>query len=244
MWPHFVRIFLRALQGMPFVVSSNWANWSLALAIFLLYEVLAIAFRGWSDMKERWKQNVGIGLLATLGGYLLLFAYSAVISTYNDHRDSTGRWQQVVNEKNKLKDGWEKKDQYIRQLETRSCPACRDKSQDRSEPLRIQVRYYTMENEAHLADGRAGKAFLILGVTNKQISPVNVNLICGHDIAALNMGTLGVDGMYLAHSLNIVDKHTLAITIGSPAWTPEQPLGVSVFTEAKDMSCRFEMNKS
>lgn len=124
MWPHFLHLFWRTIYGMPLVVSSNWASWALGLAIFVLYEVLAVKFRGWHDVVSRWKQNVGIGLLATFGGYVLLFAYSAIITTYDEHHDSIGRWQAVVNEKNSLKIGLQQRDDYIRKLEGKSCPVC------------------------------------------------------------------------------------------------------------------------
>jgi hypothetical protein len=124
MWPHFEHLVWRIIHGMPVLVSSNWANWGLGLAIFVLYEVFAIKFRGWQDVVSRWKQNVGLGLLATAGGYVLLFAYSAIITTYDEHHDSTGRWQAVVKEKDNLKVLLQQKDEYIKKLESKPCPAC------------------------------------------------------------------------------------------------------------------------
>jgi hypothetical protein len=124
MWPHFVHLVWRTIHGMPLVVSSNWASWALGLVVFVLYEFLAIIFRGWQDVVSRWKQNVGIGLLATAGGYVLLFAYSAVITTYDEHHDSTGRWKAVVNEKDSLKTQLKQRDDYVARLEAKSCPIC------------------------------------------------------------------------------------------------------------------------
>jgi len=124
MWPHFVHLFWRSIHGMPLLVSSNWASWSLGLAIFTFYECLAICFRGWQDVITRWKQNVGLGLLATAAGYLLLLATSIVITTYDEHHDSTGRWQAVVKEKNDLKALLQKRDEYVKTLEAQSCQAC------------------------------------------------------------------------------------------------------------------------
>jgi hypothetical protein len=143
MWPHFLHLFVRTIHGMPVLVSSNWASWGLGLAVFFLYELFALAFRGWRDMVDRWKQNVGIGILATIGGYVLLFAYSAVITTYDEHHDGTGRWQAVVNEKNKLKDELTEKDKYVKRLEAKSCPARLARNSIR--PQRPQVPVATSE---------------------------------------------------------------------------------------------------
>jgi hypothetical protein len=64
-------------------------------------------------MSKRWQENVGIGLLATSIGYALLFGLSSVVTVYDDHKDVMGRWSAVVNEKNKLKEILEKREQHI-----------------------------------------------------------------------------------------------------------------------------------
>jgi hypothetical protein len=120
MWLHFTHLFWRIMHGMPLLVSSNWASWGLLVAVFFLSEGLAIAFRGWQDMTTRWKQNVGIGLLAAACGYLILFSWSAIVTTYDEHHDSTGRWKVVVEEKNNLKTGLGERDNYIKELEVKS----------------------------------------------------------------------------------------------------------------------------
>jgi hypothetical protein len=123
MWSNFVHLFWRTIHGMPVLVSSNWASWGLGFAIFVLYETLTIWMRGLQDMILRWKQNVGLGLLATGGGYLILFTFSAVATIYDEHHDSTGRWQAVVKEKDALKVGLKQRDDYIKTLEARTCPS-------------------------------------------------------------------------------------------------------------------------
>jgi len=228
---------------MPFVVSSNWLSWGLGLTIFVLYESLAIIFRGWQDVVSRWKANIGVGLLATFGGYVLLFAYSAIITTYNDHHDSTGRWQAVVNEKNNLKTMLQQRDESLRTSAAKLCPSC--ETPHKSESLHIQMRYYGMENNAKLEDGRAGRVILVLGLTNKPISPIDVNLICDRNIAPMNSAPfVGSAGMYMNPAMVIVDNHTLELKLTSPAWTPEQPLGMPIFVESDDVACQFKLKQS
>jgi hypothetical protein len=118
MWAHFVNVFIRILQGMPLLVSSNWASWLLGIAAFLLYEAFTLVRFGWEDMKKRWRQNLGMGLLVTTIVYTVLFAWSVVRTIYDEHHDSTSRWQAVVNEKNSLKAELKRRDDYIEQLKT------------------------------------------------------------------------------------------------------------------------------
>jgi hypothetical protein len=121
---HFFHLFLRIVHGMPGLVSSNWAAWLLGVVVFVLYHLLVLCFRGWREMGKRWLQNLGFATLAAALGYIALFSWSAIQTTYDDHHDSTGRWQAVVNEKNILKVGLATRDDYIHTLESRTCPAC------------------------------------------------------------------------------------------------------------------------
>jgi len=109
---------------MPLLVSSNWAAWLLGLGVFLFYEIIALIRQGWQEMRRHWTENFLMGLLATTLGYLVLFGWSILQTTYDEHRDSTGRWRVVVNEKDHLKAELSERDTYIRKLEARSCPIC------------------------------------------------------------------------------------------------------------------------
>jgi hypothetical protein len=156
MWQHFVHLFGRTMHGMPILVSSNWASWGLGFAIFMFYEGFAIVSRGWQDMKARWAQNVGIGLLATACGYLILFICSAIATTYDEHNDSTGRWQAVVKEKDKLKDGLAQRDDYIRQLEARQCPSCPSRKPLGAQPTSLPRALTELQRAILIRDLKAG----------------------------------------------------------------------------------------
>jgi hypothetical protein len=124
MWAHFLNILWRIIHGMPVLVSSNWAAWILGILTFGFTELLL--FMG-TAREERWKRlkgNVLIGLLVTVFVYSILFVWSTVQTTYDDHHDSVGRWQSVVNEKENLKAELRQRDDYIRSLEARACPQC------------------------------------------------------------------------------------------------------------------------
>ena len=42
MWPHFTHLFWRIVHGMPVLVSSNWASWTIGIGSFLL--VLPVSY--------------------------------------------------------------------------------------------------------------------------------------------------------------------------------------------------------
>jgi hypothetical protein len=129
MWLHFTHLFWRIVHGMPVLVSSNWASWLILIGTFLLTQGLLLgrARLEGEDMRQwwanRWK-NLGLGFLVTAIVYASLFLWSTVQTVYDDHHDSTGRWQAVVKEKNDLKGLLSERDQYITQLQNRSCPIC------------------------------------------------------------------------------------------------------------------------
>lgn len=83
---HLYNLLKAAVSGMPALVSSNWLAWGLGLFVFATYELLALVFRGWEDMKLRWKQNVGMGIGAAFIGYVVLFGISVVKTVYDDHQ--------------------------------------------------------------------------------------------------------------------------------------------------------------
>ena len=118
MWPHFVHLFWRTIHGMPLLVSSNWASWLILIGTFLLTEGLLL-WREHEHLREwwgkRWK-NLALGILVTVIVYTSLFLWSLVQTIYDEHHDSTTRWQAVVQEKDNLKIGLKERDEYIEKL--------------------------------------------------------------------------------------------------------------------------------
>lgn len=109
---------------MPLLVSSNWAASGVGLATFIFTEIWLFATTEPAERKKNLARNILTGVVVTAFVYITLFIWSTVQTVYDDHHDATGRWQQVVNEKNNLKIELGKRDNYVRQLEQRSCPVC------------------------------------------------------------------------------------------------------------------------
>ena len=104
---------------MPLLVSSNWFAWGIGICGFVFYEGMVLIVRGWSDLMQRWKQNLSIGIVAASATYLVLFVCSAIITTYDVHHDEVGRWQATVKEKDQLKRELSKRDAYLKELQER-----------------------------------------------------------------------------------------------------------------------------
>jgi hypothetical protein len=126
MWPHFINLFERVLHGIPLLVSSNWADKFWGFGVFLLIQIF-LALNNRHHMRRWWEskwRNLLIGIVAVAIGYFGLFIWSTVQTIYDEHHDTMRRWQDVVNEKNAVKEGLRKRDDYIKVLESRSCPKC------------------------------------------------------------------------------------------------------------------------
>jgi len=67
---------------------------------------------------------LGLGLFVTVVVYTGLFLWSTVKTVYDDHHDSVGRWQSIVDEKNRLKTMLQQRDEYIKELEGKRCTVC------------------------------------------------------------------------------------------------------------------------
>lgn len=116
---------------MPILVSSNWASWLIAIFVFVISIVQQFRsregklqrFSAW--FSEQWRKGIGFAVLASVVVYGVgLFLWSTWQTVYDDHHDSTGRWQAVVKERNNLYAQVVQQESQIRQLQSRSCPTC------------------------------------------------------------------------------------------------------------------------
>lgn len=238
MWLHFIHLFWRTIHGMPLLVSSNWASWGLGLVVFVLYEVLAIAVRGWQDMKARWKQNVGIGLLATAGGYLVLFICSAIVTTYDEHHDSTGRWQVVVTEKNNLKAMLQQRDSYIETLEVKSCPACSLSGN----VTKKEFKTYNTGVPSRFQDAPEGRALFI--TTNHVVeAPFRVNVRCQVPILRASSDFWAVEeGNFITQKSDQINDGVFESMISAPRLTPSMAMIVTVYAKTRLGHCSADVN--
>ena len=117
MGPHFRSLFSRIVHGMPVLVSSNCAAVFIGALAFALTETALFLTTPKEERNKRLIKNLVIGGSVTLAVYAILFVWSTVQTVFDDHNDRVGRWRAVVNEKDQLKLGLAKRDDYIRHMQ-------------------------------------------------------------------------------------------------------------------------------
>jgi hypothetical protein len=167
----------------------------------------------------------------------VLFGSFVVKTVYDDHQNLAAANQTLRSQTAKLVDPTSRDDQ-ISDLKEQIGELTKGASPT---PLRILIRYYGLEHETHVND-KTGQVFLVEGLTNQNISPIDVVLSCNQDFLPMNQPYLGVGGVYLNEELLIIDKRNIRVKLDSPAWTPETPLGMPIFTEAKDIGCQLKLD--
>ena len=114
------------------------------------------------------------------------------------------------------------------------------------QPLRIRAVEFGLEQKVAVQQtGKQGRAFVVVGLTNKNISPVDVILTCNHDIEALGQPWIGTtQRVVIVSGLDYkkIDSTSFHITVGSPAWTADSPIGMALFTEDDDTVCSIKQN--
>jgi hypothetical protein len=174
----------------------------------------------------------------TLSVWVVVFGCFLVRRIYNDHRWAIAR---IATLENAPKPTCPTCPNCLPQ---KTCPALTAKPIN-PEPLHITMRYYTLENKVTLDDKKQGKVVLVEGLTNREISPVDVTLTCTQDITPMNDALLGISGAYFNLGLEIVNAHSVRATIGSPSWTSQEPLGIPVFVSGNDpLGCQFVLNEN
>jgi hypothetical protein len=114
------------------------------------------------------------------------------------------------------------------------------------QPLRIHtVSFGLVQKVALQGNGRIGRAFVVVGLTNKTITPVDVTLTCNHDIESLGQPWIGTTQRVVflsGASATKINNTTFNLQVGMPAWTVDSPIGIPLFTEADDTVCTIKEN--
>jgi len=184
-------------------------------------------------------------VLTTGGTWIGLFLLSVGFTIYHDHRNVNARWRAVVNEKNSLKAGWSERDTYISQLQEklkgRPSEIVR-LVQPQDLPIRVSTIEYLGANGT--IDGKAGTVYVVLGITNKTISPVRVTLSCDQDFIVkppyfILSGPEAQNFSLSGGSFRQIDGKHFEYSANEPPWTPERPIGFNVFSEFKNINCSY-----
>ena len=113
-----------------------------------------------------------------------------------------------------------------------------------SEPLHIRTVTFGLEQKVNL-NGKQGRAFVVVGLTNKPITPVDVTLVCNQEVQALGQPWIGTTQKVVVLTgvgFDKIDNTSFHLTVGSPAWTTDSPVGMPLFSEADDTMCSIKQN--
>jgi hypothetical protein len=106
------------------------------------------------------------------------------------------------------------------------------------QPLHVSTAEYgvSVQNER----GQKISLLLVLGITNKPITPIDALLQCGQDFTVVSDIHVGVGGAYMTQKIERVTGKSYRLGLQSPAWTPTQPLGVFVSSE-NSVDCKISL---
>jgi len=123
MWLFYKEILFRTLLATPVLVSSNWLAAGVSVSVLVLTFILKVRSqqgyryaRTWREKltaaREHWKQNLGDGVLITLGAWMLLFLVSFIQTNYGDRQllhEETKRLRDVNAQLSKDREEYAKK---------------------------------------------------------------------------------------------------------------------------------------
>jgi len=219
----------------------------MAVAVFLVTLLLMFCIHGWGYMKRQWKENILIGLVAVMAGWIGLYGWSVILTVYQDHEQFVSTNKSIGDENSKMKQ--ENKDlrdhpQTVTKIVTNTIPGKPVVVQPQDLPVRIVTKEYGAVKIN--VDGKSGTTYVILGIINRTISPVRAVLTCDEDfvvfppyfVLSKSDPTTAVSGLHVAR----INNRTFEYRADQPAWAPDQPLGFNVFTEASSINCAIDQN--
>jgi len=199
-------------------------------------------------MKSRARENFKVGLIVWVVVmacvYTPIFAWNSIKVIYTDHTGLVNRIKELKDKNSRLVDP-KSRDEEIRKLQAEVNNLTRElgkskKSGMGEQQLHIVLMYYPVGKGTVAFGDKTGRIIMLIAITNKTISPVDMILTCTEDFTPTDGPRLGIGGVYLTRFAKALNSRSAELTIGFPAWTPETPLGLPVFTEAKDMSCELK----
>jgi hypothetical protein len=251
-------ITIRSIRDSFTIFETNPHLLVLGLLGALVTAALVLAIRGRKAFVEHIIANIGIAFGGAILTWLLVYAWIFIRMPAKTLAESEDNLTKVIEEKrqqsiviNSLKNENESDTQQIAALTqkaddlkkagprvvTRPAPEA---------PLKIRTVEFVVTDKklVKIEDGREGRIVFIEGLTNKSITPVDVTLNCDREISPINDAPkLGGQRAYMSIGLQPVSDKTFHLTIGSPPWTQDAPLGISVFSFGDQIAtCEIRQN--
>ena len=111
-------------------------------------------------------------------------------------------------------------------------------------PLKIKARVYAIDTKTATFHAQRVNYFEVVAITNKSVTPVDITVSCDQDFRLMGDGpSLGRGIMVRAgEGFSRPDSKSVRYKIQSPAWTPDDPVGITVGTQTPDLNCQIVRN--
>lgn len=103
------------------------------------------------------------------------------------------------------------------------------------EPLKFNA--YSLGNVDRRSPELEIASFVV--IPNRQVAPVRLLAACDGEIIDAAWRMLGTLGLTLGGMVKTEDKKQRLMEVSSPAWTPTNPMLVTVYSKHKEMHCSF-----
>jgi hypothetical protein len=234
MWPHFVsllsQIWTNLLNSLGTttlaIISFMVAAPVVTFLVTTLYLYPSHPHQGLLARLQGTLVPTLIGFVTPIVILVVLFAWRAVKTVYNDHQDLAARnvillqKNSVLQSENKTtKDKVDQQQQEIARLSEEK----RGNQQKNNDQLDITMHLNPTEPNLQVAQN----AKQLLMLTNKTIPSPHLRLVCDGDMVRGSAFISGA-GIIIGGS-HVVGKRVVDVSIESPAWTPKSPLLVTLY---------------
>ena len=251
---HLFNLVGRSFSAIPPTLGSTWFGLLFPIVVVLIGEIIVCFIFGWRRMLENWRKATGIGFVAVVVGYILVFTWRVLMTAYQDHvglanrigvlhkkvdADASHEQMAVSSVRTDLGDQLSGLRQTCAKTEgangvltkqtadqQNTINNCQSQAIKLLTPEALKISPYLMD-----FGGGSGttKVALYLVLTNKTITPVVGVLSCDKQAKVLTGGMLGAGGGMGGGGpiSKETPKYRFIISYvrtSSPAWVPSTPM--------------------
>jgi hypothetical protein len=234
---HFVHLIAHAFVQWIVFLGTSPGGIIVQVMVLLLTEVQG----GWwklSTWRVNWKGGLRRAIYAVVSVWALVFIACIIITLYDDHIS-------LVTQVSSLKTilSAETKQKETLQNALRDQKPVFKYLPEKEVPLKMFVSSQLLEKVGDPSTP-SRKMFVLLAVTNKIVSPVDVLIQCSYDFMITEQPLVASQEEMTAYQMTRADQvsgHEVRYKMQSPAWGPDSPMEIPVlvtgFDNAKPFKC-------
>lgn len=203
---HLWHLLIRAFSAIPVSLGSTWLGIIFPIAGGFGTEIVktrAWSRKKWPHLRDWWRRGLRHTFLFALAWWVILFSGCVVKVIYQDHGYLVNRNDALVSENGELR---------------------AELTREQKRPVGLAQRTDLLNPTFNSTDGTRVKELIV--VTDKNVSPVEGRLTCGHPILNVDERIAGMRGQMRSSGYGRFDQPNVYVipTIVSPEWTPTMPL--------------------